>query len=47
MSPDIKSFGYSLSGSLDMDFNGYSGEVINLGSQAVHSFYYLPADGIC
>jgi len=47
VSPGIKSFGYSLSGSLDMDFNGYSGEVIKLGSQVVHSFCYLPADGIC
>ena len=35
MSPGIKSFGYSLSGRLDMDFNGYSGEVIKLGSQVV------------
>ena len=30
MSPGIKSFGYSLSGGLDMDFNGYSGEVMEL-----------------
>ena len=53
MSPGIKSFGYSLSAGLDMDFNGYSGEVhvmelqkLNTLSNSYYQFTHLLAVGM-
>ena len=51
MSPGIKSFGYSLSAGLDMDSNGYSGEVIELQKlntlpNSYYHFTHLLAVGI-
>jgi len=46
VSPGIKSFGYSLSRGLDMDFNGYLGEVLKLRKLRTLPNIHLVADGM-